>query len=348
MLKSISSENSPKNRPGLDPHSAPRPPVVVEDASLWSTFRLRGRPVKLSPPEVRNQVLHYIRDTGPCVNLKLLRTQFPNVRRCELNDLLTRYRRVLRRLHRQPQCRLDWRRPGTVWAMDFVDAPQLVDGRFPQLLAILDVASCQTLAWLPVESATAENVERILTELFQQQGPPLVLKADNGSALLAESLKQFLEAHEVTPLYSPPHCPRYNGACERNNGVLKQQTHHAAAQAGHVDWWAATDAEAARVTLNTRRRPWGHLGPTPEERWTLSRLPITDAERAAFRALVASERQVVRSTCEHPADALLPHGQQAAVDRLAVTRALTNQGLLIIRRRLVTLPLHRLTAAKIL
>lgn len=25
--------------------------------------------------------------------------------------------------HRQPQLRLDWRHPGTVWAIDFVDAP---------------------------------------------------------------------------------------------------------------------------------------------------------------------------------------------------------------------------------
>ena len=50
----------------------------------------------------------------------------------------------------------------------------------------------------------------------------------------------------------------------------------------------------------------------------------------------------------HPLDAAMDHYPQAAVDRIAIQRALVTQGLLKVSRRLITLPLNQLKLAKIL
>ena len=45
---------------------------------------------------------------------------------------------------------------GTVWAVDFAQAPQPIDGVYPYLLAVRDLASSKQLLWLPVEHADSE------------------------------------------------------------------------------------------------------------------------------------------------------------------------------------------------
>jgi transposase InsO family protein len=57
-----------------------------------------------------------------------------------------------------------------------------IDGRFPYLLAVRDLASGYVLAWLPVTAAAAARTRAVLAQLFAQYGPPLLLKLDNGSA----------------------------------------------------------------------------------------------------------------------------------------------------------------------
>jgi transposase InsO family protein len=243
--------------------------------------------------------------------------------------------------------RLTWLRVGAVWAMDFVEAPELIDGRFPFLLSIEDLASRFTLLWSPVPHEDAAHVLTHLAELFTQHGAPLVLKCDNGSAFLCDALKAFLTDWLVASLYSPPRRPQYNGACERNNGCLKSQTHHAASLTAHADWWSTEDTATARAILNTTIRPWGHTGPTPDERWR-RREPLSEDERTSFRTLVATNQREVRQEMHHSLDVVLNHYPQAAVDRIATQRALVTQGLLKVSRRSITLPLKQLKLAKIL
>jgi transposase InsO family protein len=244
--------------------------------------------------------------------------------------------------------RLTWTRIGSVWAIDFVEPSELVDGRYPFMLSLLDVASRFTLLWQPVIHPDAVSVIEHLAALFEQYGAPLVLKADNGSAFLAEALKAVLGSWRVTPLYSPPANPEYNGACERNNGCLKEQTQYVAVQAGHGDWWSSENAEQSRLTRNATIRPRGHLGQTPDELWA-TRKPITELERVSFeRTMADNQNQVLAEVgCTLESAAELAHYGRAAMDRLAIQRTLVSEGLLKFTRRFITLPLHELKAARI-
>ena len=56
-------------------------------------------------------------------------------------------------------------------------------------------------------------------------------------------------------LYSPPACPRYNGSIEASIGALTTCAHHAAAAAGHPEYWTCADVEAARLDANTHAGP---------------------------------------------------------------------------------------------
>jgi hypothetical protein len=67
--------------------------------------------------------------------------------------------------------------------MDFSQARYSVDGIYPYIFAVRDLASHRQLAWQPVASEKADEVLRVLADLIREHGAPLVLKSDNGSAL---------------------------------------------------------------------------------------------------------------------------------------------------------------------
>jgi hypothetical protein len=66
---------------------------------------------------------------------------------------------------------LEWRRSGTVWAADFKQRREPIEGLYGWILAVKDLASGYQLAWLPVEEATAEVVQATYARLFVEQGP---------------------------------------------------------------------------------------------------------------------------------------------------------------------------------
>jgi len=105
---------------------------------------------------------------------------------------------------------------------------------------------------------------------------------------------------------------------------MKARTHHQAARRGRPAEWTCDDAEAARLQANETARPWGLKGPTPEEGWQ-RRAPLSPAERAAFAEPVGRERQQGGSA-GGPADG-------AAVERVALSRALLAHGLLTFARQ---------------
>jgi transposase InsO family protein len=294
--------------------------------------RLPGRPARRSAAEDRNAVLGYIDAHGPAVGLPPLRAVFPAIARAELDDLLTRYRRVWRRRHRRPWCVLDWTTPGTVWAVDFAEAPSAVDGVAPYLLAVRDLASGRHLLWQPVRAATASVAADALAALFAVVGPPLVLKSDNGSAFGAPAVMTLLHDYGVLSLFSPPHTPSYNGAVEAGIGSLKARTAAHAARCGRPGYWTWDDVAAARLEANATARPRGPAGPTPDESWA-ARASIATGERVSLGRLVEDHRWTARCELGLPPTGPLPVFTGRAVDRIAIRRALVERGVLLFLRR---------------
>ena len=304
------------------------------------SFRLRaprihalGRPTWRSSRADRMEVLDVLNELGPATSVATLCDCFPSMRRAELEDLVKRYRRVWRKRHQTATCSLAWQRLGAVWAMDFSEAPRPIEGIYPYLLAVRDLASHQQLLWLPTLDMTAATTIEALAMLFAQHGAPLVLKADNGSAFIAEATKDFLFPPGVNLLFSPPYTPRYNGSIEAGIGSLKTRTERQAMRAGHPGYWTLDDAAAAQEEANATARPQGETGPTPSELWP-TRRPITAEERRLFQEAVQRQREEVG-----PKDEGLSDQEERRMQREAIRRALVEHGILLFSRRLIPLPI---------
>jgi hypothetical protein len=266
--------------------------------------------------------------------------------RAELADLVHRYRAVWRERHRQPLRILHWTTPGRVWAIDFAESPQPIDGHFNYLLAVRDLASGMQLLWRPMPAATAEVAGGALAALFAARGAPLVLKSDNGSHFAADAVQLLLLAHQVEWLPSPPACPRYNGAIEAGIGSLKERTETYAARAGHAAYWTADDVAGACAEANALARPRGEAGPSPEVIWS-QRSWITGAERAAFQERVRVERNDEKQTASACEKSMQGVWSERVTARRAVRRALEECGYLLYQRRRILPTITRPKVASI-
>ncbi|HWY24787.1 MAG TPA: DDE-type integrase/transposase/recombinase [Nevskia sp.] len=299
-----------------------------------------GRPVARSPVAQRNEVVTAIRDIGPGVGVPTLRTHFPLMTRAELADLLIRSRRVYRSRYRQNLRVLHWLRPGSVWAIDFSEAPSAIDGVYPYLLAVRDLASHYTLLWLPVTEMTAEVTVNALKSLVAKQGAPLLLKADNGPSFHAEATTSFLAAMQVQILFSPAYTPRYNGAIEAGIGALKTRTHHQAALHGNAGNWTCDDVEAAREEANTLVYPFGENGPTPDASWQ-DRQRVTVEERRRFDETLTekmAEMDREQTSATEGDDSSMTKAKR---QREAISRALVAEGYLKYTTRRIPSPISR-------
>jgi transposase InsO family protein len=271
---------------------------------------------------------------------------FPNMPRAELEDILRRARRVCRRRYHQTQRVLHWATPGSVWAMDFTEAPAPIDGLYPYLLAVRDLASgMQLLAW-PLRAATAPEAVHALDSLVARHGAPLVLKTDNGSPFCAADTQDFLRHHGITMLFSPTYWPRYNGAIEAGIGSLKTRCAYHAACHDRARQWTWDDVGWARAQANASARPHGPSGPTPEQAWA-ARRTITQEERSLFQTSVRRHADQVRAQDGWPTMGPLQVTAQRAVDRQAIQRALVEHDYLLFRRRRIPLPFEKKKVANI-
>jgi putative transposase len=292
----------------------------------------RGRPHVHGSAEEASAVLAFLHDHGPCVGLPTLRGQFPALARAELEDLLLGYRHLWLAQHPCQLCVLHWPVPGTVWAMDFTEARQPIDGCFSWLFAVRDLASGMQLAWRPVADLTVDTVLPELTLLFTVYGAPLVLKSDNGSAFRAERFKALLRRWQVWPLYSPPGAPWYNGAIEASIRSLTTRTQYLAWRQGHEEGWTSSAVERARELANTTARPRGPRGPTPAEAWA-TRCPLPSSTRDRFAATVRPMEEAARRQAGIALDVVLDHYEQAALHRRVLQPALVQHGYLSLTRR---------------
>jgi transposase InsO family protein len=291
-----------------------------------------GRPHAHAGPADGAAVIGFLHEHGPWVGLPTLGHAFPGVARAELRDLLGVYRHLWSDAHPRVRHVLHWPRAGTVWAMDFTEVVQPVEGTWPYVFAVRDLASGMQLAWRAVADVTEASAWRELEVLFVVHGAPLVLKSDNGSAFRAAGLKGALGRWGVWPLYSPPGRPGYNGAIEASIGSLKTRTRFEAYRQGHAGAWTAADLEVARRRANGVARPRGRPGPTPEQAWASRQAP-GQSERTTFATRVRGLEAAARRQAGLAEQASLDHYEQAALHRGVLTQALVEGGYLTITRR---------------
>lgn len=74
-----------------------------------------------------------------------------------------------------------------MWAIDYSHPPQRIDGCFPAIVSVRDLASHAQLLWLPVEHETADTTIDALHTLFTEHAAPLVVKFDNGPPFVAQA-----------------------------------------------------------------------------------------------------------------------------------------------------------------
>jgi transposase InsO family protein len=303
-------------------------------------IQLLGRPTLRSPREDRTAVIDVLKELGPATSIATLRDGFPWMPRVELEDLRNRYRRVWQKRYHAAPHTLHWRRVGAVWAIDFSEAPCLIDGIYPYLLAVRDLASHQQLLWLPVFDMTADTTIEALEMLFTIHGAPLVLKADNGSAFIADATQEFLFPFAVNLLFSPPHTPENNGAIEAGIGSLKTRTERYASRDGHPGFWTMDNVAAGQMEANATARPQGETGPTPKELWQ-PRRSITAEERVLFQEAVLRQREELGAKEESS------NKEERRMQREAIRRALVEHGILLFTRRRIPLPIPRRKTATI-
>ena len=293
----------------------------------WRSGRLqaapRGRPPARSSRPQRRAVLDLLHTAGPALPVEALRAQFPQMAAAELKRLLRRYRRDCRRRREARPQRLHWFAPGAVWAMDFVEHL----GGLSWVFSVRDLASRHQLLWQQVSSPNAEVVIAALRKLFEEHGPPLVLKSDNGSAFIAAETLDLLAEQRVVPLFNPARRPQYNGGCERGGGILKGYTYQVAQRADRPGVCLLADLEAARELANALSRPWGRRGPAPRDAWS-SRPRLTLDQREAFEAELTRCRSAACVLLEYPPDEPLSRAQAARRDRRAVQATLEALGYL--------------------
>jgi hypothetical protein len=292
----------------------------------------RGRRPHWASRTERNAVYQFLHERGCATSLAAVRAAFPKLRRDDLKDLLQRFRRVERRKAQRRQSRLEWRRPGAVWAADFKECREPIEGRYGSIFSVKDLSSRYQLAWQPVERADGKTVRAIYRRLFAEHGRPLVVKMDNGGPLRDDETKRFLAAEEVLPLYSPKHCPSYNGGVERANGQLASYQEAVAEFRGRRAGATREDAETARRLANDLSRPAGWQGPTAGQLWA-ARTLISAEERSALLATVAAHRADIRGEWNFDANDALTHEEASAIDRHAIPDALVEHGLLRIHPR---------------
>ena len=309
-----------------------RPRTLRQWHRRWRRDRLvdadRGRPRRLADPITRSAVVEALDELGPSIGVPALKTMFPAVVRSELGAWCRDYHRGLYIAAVDAACHLTWRGPGRVWATDFTQTPFLIDGIFPYVLLVRDLASSRQLLAQPAMAPTAAVAVAALRELFQQHGSPLVVKADNGSSFTAENFRYLLAESGVTLLFSPPVTPQYNGSIEAGNGSLKTHARTEALRHGRYVW-TSDDLEAACLSANHFARPWGDTGPSPEQRWD-SRRPITEDERQRFqKTLAITQTQVMIDMKLRPAD-LNRRAVRATVARTAIRETLKSLAYLFV------------------
>ena len=318
------------------------PTALSRWSRRWQVDRLGLKPRGRRSANLERDVLHGILSVfnlmGPHASVAALWDVFPDVPRAALEETLRRAGRILRRREGWWIHSLRWTRPGTVWAMDFTEPPAPVDGIYDRVLLVRDLASGMQLLSLPCRGERAEVVVQALRWLFALHSPPKVLKMDNGSAFIAQETRNLLQGAGVLALYSPPWTPSYNGSVEAGIGSLEVRMFYESARHDRPGQWTSDDLAAATRQANETMRPWGMQGPTRDQAW-LNREPLQESESEALQTAYNRHHEEECARRGISGCGSYPARLQAAVNRIAISRALIECGFLLVRRRRITPPI---------
>jgi putative transposase len=296
-------------------------------------MRTPGRPCRDADRTTHHDILCVIHETAGKISIAELKKAYPDVGRRYLKSLRKRYRRVRAKRTRRGLCTLSWQQPGTVWAMDFTQIKGGVEDAGKYLLNVRDLASGASLCPTMCLSEGSVTVRLVLEHLFAEYGEPLVLKCDNGSGFIAEATKRMLAARGVLPLYSPPGLPQYNGSCEAGCGSLKMRAQALAqSRAGAAAPITLDDLEAARQQANMQPVARRAGSPTRHAVWS-ARARVCPLLRRDLGRRAAKWEERLRMDKGIAPDVVLPHAEQASLDRFAIGKSLRELNLLMIRRR---------------
>lgn len=305
-----------------------------------------GRPLVRSAVEERNKLIAILCEQGPQVGVMSLWRLVPKLARGEVEDILRRFRQQYIRDHELLVQALQWTTPGAVWALDHTFPPTPIDGAHRAILSVRDLSSGAELLWQAQAGPQAKPTIEALEALFVKHGPPLVLKADNGSAFIAEEFQKLAQRWGVSLLWSPPGCPSYNGAVESGIRWMKERTEHQAWLRAEPQQWRIEDLQRARETQNQEPKD-NQKGSMPRREVFENRADISPQARKAFEETIQRERALERQARNIPMDLQLTHWELADIDRQAIPRALVAHGFLTITERRVSLTLRSLFRAKI-
>ena len=112
--------------------------------------------------------------------------------------------------------------PKKVWAMDF-QFDSTVDGKAIKIASMIDEHTRQSLLNIVERSITAQRLTDELDKTFAlRDGPPMVLRMDNGPEFISHVLQQFCR-DRVGISYIPPGTPWNNGHIESFNNRLRKE-----------------------------------------------------------------------------------------------------------------------------
>jgi transposase InsO family protein len=276
----------------------------------------------------RHDILTVLHATAGRASVRQLKAAFAHVSRAEIRAVRNCYRRARARLTRHEGAVLQWHLPRAVWAVDFTDFASGIEDHGRDVLVVRDLGSGATLSADP-EPPDAAHVCGTLARLIAAHGAPLVVKSDNGSCFLAEDTRLLLAVHQILGHFSPPGTPSYNGSCEAGVGSVKHRAVDFALRRGPASPITLDDLELARQQANAQ--PIDD-GPTRAQLFEEAQPPSADLRQEVWARYRSWQLRLRRQHGVAP-DATLPHPRQASLDRFAIGKALTETGILTIRRR---------------
>jgi transposase InsO family protein len=113
------------------------------------------------------------------------------------------------------------RRPHDVWTYDFMSAQVRRGGKI-RILNVMDEFTRLSLGSHVARSISANAVVRHLERLFDEFGPPVAIRSDNGREFISATVKEFLAEHGVRPLFIEKASPQQVPLIERFNGTMRR------------------------------------------------------------------------------------------------------------------------------
>lgn len=324
--------------------------TIRDWAAGWTKDRLKsgptGRRAYMPDDGERQAIISMLGEAGPRASVEELQELFPKASRRGLAAILGGFRDDWTKKNEKVVTALRWKGTGRIWAWDFTETPTPVEGRYPYLLVIRDLASGYVLLALPCREAKEAIAKDAIEALLREADAPLVLKSDNGSCFTGNEIRKLLAARGIVHLVSPPWTPAYNGAIEAGIGSLKARAHVESARQDRPGQWTCDDVEKARMQANDHGRPRGHEGDSPGVMW-YEREAVYDNERDDFRVKVEEMRQEARRERGFFPTVTLDRKSEDAIDRVAISRACVALGYLTYRRRRIPLRISDLKKANV-